>query len=232
MKLSIIIPVYNEKNTIFEVLNRINNVKLDYNLEKEVIIVDDFSNDGTREILKDINNKELKKIFHQSNIGKGGAIKSGLQNITGEIIIIQDADLEYDPQDFNILLKPIITRQSKVVYGSRFLDNKNIKNWNILTRLANKFLTFFTNLLFNSNLSDMETCYKVFTKKVLTIILPIESKRFEIEPEITAKLLKNNIMIFEVPINYYPRKTSDGKHVSWPDFFIAIKELIKQKYFK
>ncbi len=231
MKLSIIIPIFNEKSTILEVLNRINNVKLDYNLTKEIIIVDDNSNDGTAELINSISNIELKKILHQSNIGKGGTINTGIRNATGDLIIIQDADLEYNPEDYNCLLKQIIENQAQVVYGSRFLDKNNLKNWSLINKLANKFLTFLTNLLFNSNLTDMETCYKVLSKEVLNRILPIKSKRFEVEPEITAKLLKNKIKIFEVPINYYPRKTSEGKHIAWPDFFIAINELIKQKYF-
>ena len=231
-KLSIIIPVYNEKETLMHLLKRVENLILPGGLHKEIILVDDFSTDGTREILKEIKNHKI--IFHEKNKGKGAAIRTALKHSSGDIILIQDADLEYNPEQLPELINPILEGRTKVVYGSRFL-NKNLdyvgKNKTPLPHhlLGNKILTKATNLIYNTNLTDMETCYKVFSKDVLNKI-QIKSNRFDFEPEITAKIAKNGEKILELPIEFKPRMPEEGKKIDWKDGIYALGVLIKYKF--
>lgn len=226
MKLSIIIPVYNEKNTIKEILRQVRQVDLDP-LDKEIIVVDDGSTDGTTDILKYEADSSLKFIRHQQNQGKGAAISSGLAKATGDLVIIQDADLEYDPNDYKKLINPILKGKAKVVYGSRFTgERRNMLFWHYV---GNRLLSLVTNILYNTTLSDMETGYKLFTKEALNGI-KIKAKRFEFEPEITAKILKKGVRIYEVPISYTGREFSEGKKISWKDGFIALWTLIKYRF--
>jgi len=227
MKLSIIIPVYNEKGTILELLNRINNVELE-DIKKQIIIVDDGSVDGTKEILETFK-KDYRIIFLGKNNGKGNAIRTALKEVTGDIIIIQDADLEYNPKEYPKLIKPIVDGETSVVYGSRFLDKKSKKL--SLYYFGNKFLTFMTNLLFGTRLTDMETCYKVVKSEIIKKI-PFVSNRFEIEPEITTKLIKNGYKILEVPIDYNYRDLSQGKKIRLSDGFIALYTLLRYRFLR
>lgn len=231
MKLSIIIPVFNEEKTISEILRKVLAVKLP-SLEKEIIVIDDGSNDDTLSKIR--NARGIKKIFHEKNLGKGAAIRSGFKAATGDIILIQDADLEYDPSYYPILLKPIFKKSAKVVYGSRLI-NYPLKFWGkdktvLPTHLiANRFLTGLTNLLYGSNLTDMETCYKIFQRVCLNGII-LESNGFEFEPEITAKLLKKGYKIFEVAINVKPRTYEEGKKINFWDGVKAIWTILKYKF--
>lgn len=222
--LSIIIPVYNEKNTILELLKRVEKINLPVN--KQIIIVDDFSTDGTRELLSQIKNHKV--IFHEKNKGKGSAIRTGLEHASGDFIIIQDADLEYDPQDYNKLLQSAIEEGYEVVYGSRFLDTKH--NELLINYYGNKILTFFTNLLYNTQLTDMETCYKLFKTDIIKS-LDLKSKRFDFEPEVTAKVLKKGLKIKEVPINYTFRNFNEGKKITYLDGLKALYYLLKYRFF-
>jgi glycosyltransferase involved in cell wall biosynthesis len=224
MKLSVIIPVYNEENTIQEILQQVRAVDLVY----EIIIVDDGSTDRTRELLKAEESQPGTTVIYQSvNQGKGVAVRTGIDRATGDIILIQDADLEYDPRDYPVLVRPIVEGRVKVVYGSRFLGpRKAMLFWHML---GNKALTLVTNVLYNTILSDMETCYKVFRADVIKGI-PLRSKRFELEPEITAKVLKRGHRIFEVPISYYGREYSEGKKITWREGPKALWTLIKYKF--
>jgi dolichol-phosphate mannosyltransferase len=233
MKLSIIIPVFNEENTISQILDLVKEVKLPNGLKKEVIIVNDASTDATTKIIEKKENF-FEYVEHINNEGKGSAVKDGIKKSTGDILIIQDADLEYDPKYYSILLEPILTNKCKVVYGTR-LKKYPLKIWGsgktvLPTHLiANKFLTFLTNLLYGSKLTDMETCYKVFTKDVISSI-SLKAKRFDFEPEITAKILKKGIVIFEVPIVVNPRTYSEGKKIGFLDGIIAIWTIIKYRF--
>jgi len=227
MKLSIIIPVYNEKNTILEIIKKVENANLPQELKKEIIIVDDRSTDGTRKILKEIEWK-YKIIFHEKNKGKGAAIKSALKEVTGDIVIIQDADLEYNPQDYIKLLDPILNREANVVYGSRFLNKHNPRYIHLY--LGNKFLSLIFSLMFMQKISDMETCYKVLSREIINKI-KIKSNRFNFEPEITAKIIKLGYKIKEVPISYQSRSFKEGKKINWQDGISAIYALIKYKFF-
>ncbi len=223
-KLSVVIPVYNEKETIKEILNRVRAV----NLDKEIIIVDDFSTDGTRDILKELALKgEEKVFFHEKNMGKGAALRTGFEHVTGDYVIVQDADLEYNPEDYHKLLGPVLEGKTEVVYGSRFIGGH--KSMSFHHWLGNKFLTFMTNILYNATISDMETCYKLFKTEVIEGIA-IKSNRFNFEPEITAKILKQGIRIYEVPISYAGREFSEGKKITWIDGFSALWTLIKFKF--
>ncbi len=225
MKISIIIPVFNEKNTIQEILNRVQKM----NVADEIIIVDDGSSDGTRDILESYRHQPpFRVIFHEKNQGKGSAIRTGLKAVQGDVIIIQDADLEYDPREYPNLLKPIQEGVADVVYGSRFLGapRRPILFWNMV---ANKILTLVTNILYNNILTDMETGYKVFRREVIQGI-PLHAKRFEFEPEFTAKILKRKVRIFEVPIAFYPRDYSEGKKIKMRDAFEAMWALIKYRF--
>ena len=227
-KLSVIIPCYNEKKTIQAILKKIieslNNYKID---DYEIIIVDDSSDDGTKELLDEIKNKEKMIIFfHETNLGKGAAIQTAIQHITGDITIIQDADLEYDPYDYNKLLLPFFETNADVVYGSRFLGGGKYTRIHFFWHyLANKILTFFCNSLINLNLTDMETGYKVFKSSILKS-LTLQEKTFAFEPEITIKLSKKKCKFYEVPITYNGRSYEDGKKIGLKDAFIALKAII------
>ncbi len=234
MKLSIIIPLFNEEKTIDKILKKVSKIRLSKGIKKEIIVIDDGSNDNSKVKIQNLKLKGIKKIFHERNLGKGAAIRTGIKQATGEMIIIQDADLEYDPQDYLKLLQPILENNALVVYGTRLTDYP-LKLWGdrktVLPShlLANKFLTFLTNLLYGSHLTDMETCYKLFKKEILKNI-QLESNRFDFEPEITAKILKLNIPIIEVPISTKPRTYKEGKKINWIDGIIAIWTLIKYRF--
>jgi len=227
-KLSVIIPCYNEKKTIQAILEKVieslNNYKI---VDYEIIIVDDSSDDGTKELLDEIKNKEKMIIFfHETNLGKGAAIQTAIQHITGDITIIQDADLEYDPYDYNKLLLPFFETNADVVYGSRFLGGGKYTRIHFFWHyLANKILTFFCNSLINLNLTDMETGYKVFKSSILKSIT-LQEKTFAFEPEITIKLSKKGCKFYEVPITYNGRSYEDGKKIGLKDAFIALKAII------
>tara|TARA_B100000886_G_C20319424_1_gene447420 strand:+ start:120 stop:842 length:723 start_codon:yes stop_codon:yes gene_type:complete len=227
-KLSIIIPCYNEKNTIEKILKKIDLSLINYGFQNyEILIIDDFSNDGTKEVLKNFLNKEKIQIyFHDDNLGKGAAIHTALKHITGNITIIQDADLEYDPFDYDKLLVPFFEANADVVYGSRFMGGgKYVRIHFFWHYLANKILTFICNLFINLNLTDMETGYKVFKTSALKSINLIE-KSFSFEPEVTIKLAKKKYKFFEVPVTYNGRSYEDGKKIGLKDAFIALKSII------
>ena len=226
-KLSVIIPCYNEKNTIHIIHKKvIESLKKYQILNYEIIIVDDFSNDGTKELLNNLINEDNTNIyFHEKNSGKGAAIQTALKYISGDITIIQDADLEYDPYDYNKLLIPFFETNADVVYGSRFLGGgKYVRIHFFWHYLANKILTFICNLFINLNLTDMETGYKVFRSSVIKNI-SLKEKTFAFEPEITIKLSKKNCKFYEVPITYNGRSYEDGKKIGFKDAFIAVKAI-------
>jgi len=225
MKLSVIMPVFNEKSTIKEIVAQVMAV----DVEKELIIVDDGSIDGTRDILKDKIEalENVKVLYHESNQGKGAAIRTAQQYITGEITIIQDADLEYNPGDYPVLLEPILRDKADVVYGSRFIGTHRVfLFWH---RVANWLLTQLTNILYDTILTDMETCYKAFRSEIFKKVV-IKSNRFDFEPEITAKVFKMKCRVFEVPIEYAGRDYSDGKKIGLTDAFQAVWSLIKFRF--
>lgn len=236
MKLSIIIPVYNEEKTIEQILERVAKVKVPNGIGKEIIVVDDGSTDKTKKVLSEsqIPNPKFQILKHQKNQGKGAAVRSGLKVATGDFVIIQDADLEYNPKDYEKLLAPVIQDNIQVVYGTRLVNyplkfsgkNKTVMPVHLI---ANRFLTALTNLLYGSHLTDMETCYKLFNRQVLKNI-SIKSNRFDFEPEITAKILKQKIPIIEVPIKVKPRTYKEGKKISWIDGLVAIWTLFKYKF--
>ena len=227
-KLSIIIPCYNEMNTIKKIINKVIDSLNYYNITRyEIIVIDDFSNDGTREILNDLKSTQnLKVLFHEKNYGKGYSIKTAIKSVTGDIVLIQDADLEYDPNDYNKLLLPFFETNADVVYGSRFLGGgKYVRIHFFWHFLANKILTFICNLFTNLNLTDMETGYKVFKTESVKKI-KIEEKTFSVEPELTIKFAKNKCKFFEVPITYNGRSYEEGKKIRLKDAFIALKTII------
>jgi glycosyltransferase involved in cell wall biosynthesis len=226
MKLSIIVPVFNERNTVKEILRRVRAVDIG-EIAKEIIVVDDGSTDGTPDILKLEEDSTVKVLRHTVNQGKGAAIRTGLPHATGDFVIIQDADLEYDPDDYRTLLAPILKKKAEVVYGSRFTgEHRDMLFWH---SVGNKFLSLVTNVLYNTTLSDMETCYKLFTRQTLDGI-EIKSNRFNFEPEITAKVLKKKIRIYEVPISYAGREFEEGKKITWRDGFSALWSLVKYRF--
>ena len=228
MKLSIIVPVYNEKNTVLKIIEKVKAL----DVEKEIIIVDDCSTDGTLELLKEqLDGKypEVRIFYHVSNQGKGAALRTGFQHVSGDIITIQDADLEYEPEELKDLIKPITDGFADVVYGSRLSGGKPQRMYLFWHLAGNKFLTLIANLLYNTTISDMETCYKVMTKRVLDS-LNLKSRRFNIEPEITAKIFKKHYRVYEMPISYYGRDYSEGKKICWKDGFSAIWTLIKYRF--
>jgi len=225
VKLSVIIPLYNEKTTIFKVIEKVRAVSL----EKEIIIVDDFSIDGTRDAIKVLeNDSDIKIAYHDKNRGKGAAIRTAIELITGDIVVIQDADLEYEPNDYLELVKPIMEGTASIVYGSRQLGMSSGRS-HVSFYLGGRFLTILTNLLYGSNITDEPTCYKVFKADLLTTI-SLKCKRFEFCPEVTAKVLKRGIPIVETPIHYYPRKKSEGKKIRWKDGVHAMWTLFKYRF--
>jgi glycosyltransferase involved in cell wall biosynthesis len=227
--LTILMPVFNEARTIQEIIKRVWAAPLN-GANKELIIVDDGSTDGTREVLQKLHLKEKQKVyFHAQNMGKGAALRTALHYAKGDIIIVQDADLEYDPNEYADLLRPVLEGRADVVYGSRLTGGKVARAFNFWHYLGNKLLTFITNLLYNATLSDMETCYKVFRADVIKN-MQIKTNRFDFEPEITAKILKRRYKLYEMPISYYGRDFSEGKKISWRDGFSAIWALVKFRF--
>jgi len=228
MKLSIIIPCFNEINTIRQIIDRIIEVN---RYESEIIVIDDFSTDGSKEILSEIEKTKISKlILNERNYGKGYCIKKGIEEATGDIVIIQDADLEYDPSDYTKLIEPIHKNQADVVYGSRFIGSEEKRVLYYWHTLGNKFLTTLSNMFTNINLTDMECCYKAFKTEIIKKI-DLKENRFGFEPEVTAKLAKKNIRMYEVGIKYFGRKYSDGKKVTWKDGFVAIYCIIYYNLF-
>lgn len=226
LKLSVVMPVYNERETIETITRQV----LDTGLVHELVMVDDGSTDGTREIMKQWEGHPVVRvILKEQNGGKGSAIQRGFREATGDILLIQDADLEYDPRDYARLLKPIHEGRADVVYGSRFIGGTTRKIY-FSHRMGNFFLTFVCNVLFNIDLTDMETCYKAFRREVVEG-LEIRSRRFDLEPEITAKVARKGWRIYEVPIDYHGRTFEEGKKITWRDAFPALWALIKYRYF-
>ena len=227
-KISIIVPCYNETKTILKVIDRIKNFR---EMETEIIVTDDNSIDGTTEKLKNLKDESVKVVYHSQNLGKGSAIRSALKYCSGDIVIIQDADLEYNPDDYNILLKPFLEADADVVYGSRFLGGNGYSRIHYYYHyIANKLLTHFCNFFTNLNMTDMETGYKVFKTELIKSV-QLKEKSFGFEPEITMKLAKRKNKFFEVPISYNGRSYEEGKKITIKDAFIAIYCIIKYKFF-
>lgn len=224
MRLSVIMPVFNEEKTVLEAAERCLSRPECY----ELIIIDDCSTDGTRKKLKKINGPRVKIIFHEHNQGKGAAIKTGLKEVTGDYVIVNDADLEYDPRDWKKLIHPILDNKATVVYGSRFTgEHRNMFFWNWV---ANHFLSLLVNMLYDTTLSDMETCYKLIPTKLLRS-LNLRANRFDFEPEVTSKILRQGIRIYEVPISYAGREYSEGKKINWTDGLHAFWTILNFRFF-
>ena len=229
MKLTIVIPCYNEIKTIRHIVDRVLNAPI---ADKEIIIVDDFSTDGTRDLLlAEITPLVSKVIYHDINQGKGAALRTGFKAATGDVVIVQDADLEYDPNEYPKLLQPIIDGKADVVFGSRFAGGEAHRVVYFWHMVGNKALTLLSNMLTNLNVTDMETCYKVFKREVLQKIT-IEENRFGFEPEITAKVSKLDVVIYEVGISYYGRTYKEGKKIGWRDGFRALYAIVKYNLFR
>jgi len=225
MKISVIIPVFNEENTIIELIKRVRDIDID----KEIIIVDDHSTDKTRDILRNLKEDNVKIFFHDKNTGKGGALRTGLSQAKGDIVIIQDADLEYDPVEYPRLIEPILKGYADVVYGSRLSGGRPQRVYMFWHKVGNNFLSLLTNILYNTTLTDMETGYKVFKREILRDIC-IKSNDFTVEPEITAKILKKRCRVYEIPISYYGRDYSEGKKIRWWHGISAVWALIKYRF--
>ncbi|HEV7527009.1 MAG TPA: glycosyltransferase family 2 protein [Acidimicrobiia bacterium] len=226
-KLSVVVPVYNERNTLVEVLRRMRAVELPDGIEREIIVVDDGSTDGTRDVLRQLGDSTVRIVLHDENKGKGAALRTGFAHASGEYVLVQDADLEYDPEDWPKLLNPVLRGRARVVYGSRFTGER--RNMLLLHWIGNRFLSMTTNVLFNTTLSDMETCYKLI-ERVLIEELKLESNKFDIEAEISAKILKRGVRIYEVPISYSGREFDEGKKITWRDGFAALYTLVKYRF--
>jgi glycosyltransferase involved in cell wall biosynthesis len=226
-KLSVVVPVFNERNTLVEILRRMRAVELPDGIEREIIVVDDGSNDGTRDVLNQVGDSTVRVVMHESNLGKGAALRTGFAHATGDYVLVQDADLEYDPEDWPKLLNPVLRGRARVVYGSRFTGER--RNMLLLHWMGNRFLSMTTNVLFNTTLSDMETCYKLFDRDLVDD-MKLQSNRFDIEAEITAKVLKRGIRIYEVPISYSGREFDEGKKITWRDGFAALWTLVKYRF--
>jgi glycosyltransferase involved in cell wall biosynthesis len=226
-KISILIPVFNEVNTLLDILKKVEDANF-CNLKKEIILIDDCSTDGTKDILKKLETK-YQVFYHSENMGKGAALRTGLAHVSGDITIIQDADLEYDPVDYEPLIKLILDGKADVAYGSRLSGGKPSRSFMFTHLLGNKLLTLITNILYNTTLTDMETCYKAFKTDFIKDI-QIKSNRFDFEPEITAKVLKKGARLYELPISYYGREYDEGKKITWKDGFHALVALIKFKF--
>jgi glycosyltransferase involved in cell wall biosynthesis len=226
-KLSIIVPAYNEKTTLPEIVRRMRDAELPDQIEREIIVVDDGSTDTTGEVLKQIIDSTVHVIRHDRNRGKGAAVRTALMSASGDYVLIQDADLEYDPKDWLGLINPVIQGKARVVYGSRFTGER--RNMLFLHWVGNRFLSLLTNVLYNTTISDMETCYKLIDRELMQQ-LRLRSERFEIEPEITAKILKRKIRIYEVPVSYAGREYAEGKKIRWHDGLGAAATLVKYRF--
>jgi glycosyltransferase involved in cell wall biosynthesis len=226
-KLSVVVPVFNERNTVVEILRRVRAVELPDGVELEVVVVDDGSTDGTREVLRQLGDSTVRIVLHDANRGKGAALRTGFAHATGEYVLVQDADLEYDPDDWPKLLNPVLRGKARVVYGSRFTGER--RNMLLLHWMGNRFLSMTTNVLYNTTLSDMETCYKLVERDLLER-LNLHADRFDIEPEITAKILKRGVRIYEVPISYSGREFDEGKKITWRDGLAAFWTLVKYRF--